>query len=153
MEPLWRRCRDLKVPMTVLVPVGRLPDVMRLADKFPDLTMVVDHMADSPLRHPRELDKLLVLRRFPNLHVKISHSWSLSSQPYPYRDSQEQIRRLYDAFGPQRLIAGTDWPLVEKYCTYPQAIDLGRSRIAFLTPEDRRWICGLNAARVWDFVI
>jgi predicted TIM-barrel fold metal-dependent hydrolase len=151
MPPLWKRCRDLKVPMTVLAPVTRMPDVAKLADQFPDLTIVIDHMADSPLKQPELLQKLLDLQRYPKLYVKISHSWSLSSQPYPYLDSQQQIKRLYDAFGPKRLMAGSDWPLVEQYCTYQQAIDIARKRIEFLTPEDKRWICGLTAQQVWPF--
>ena len=151
MPPLWKRCRDLKVPMTVLAPVTRMPDVARLAEQFPDLTIVIDHMADCPLNHPEELEKLLALQRFPKLYVKISHSWSLSSQPYPYLDSQKQIKRLYDIFGPKRLMTGTDWPLVGKYCTYAQAIDLARDHISFLNVEDKRWICGLTALQVWPF--
>jgi L-fuconolactonase len=39
MPPLWKRCRDLKVPMTVLAPVTRMPDIAKLADKFEDLTV------------------------------------------------------------------------------------------------------------------
>ena len=151
MPPLWKRCLDLKVPMTVLAPVTRMPDVARLADRFPDLTIVIDHMADSPLSHPDQLDQLLALHRYPKLFVKISHSWSLSSQPYPYLDSQRQIKRLYDSFGPKRLMAGTDWPLVEKYCTYAQAIEIAQKRISFFNAEDKRWICGLTAEQVWPF--
>lgn len=151
MPPLWKRCRDLKVPMTVLAPVTRMPDVAKLADQFPDLTIVIDHMADSPLNEPDQLKKLLELQRYPRLFVKISHSWSLSSQPYPYEDSQAQIKRLYDKFGPKRLIAGSDWPLVEKYCNYQQAIDIARKRISFLSAEDKRWICGMTAQQVWPF--
>jgi len=151
MPPLWKRCQDLKVPMTVLAPVTRMTDVASLAERFPELTVVIDHMADCPLNHPKELEKLLALHRFPKLYVKISHSWSLSSQPYPYLDSQRQIKTLYDAFGPKRLMAGTDWPLVEKYCTYAQAIDIARKRIRFFNAEDKRWICGLTAEQVWPF--
>jgi L-fuconolactonase len=151
MPPLWKRTRDLKVPMTVLAPVTRMPDVAKLIKRFSDLTLVIDHMADSPLNHPEELDKLLALERFPKVYVKISHSWSLSSEKYPYLDSQRQIKRLYDVFGPKRLMAGTDWPLVEKYCTYAQAVDLARKRIDFLNAEDKRWICGLTAEQVWPF--
>jgi L-fuconolactonase len=151
MPPLWKRCQELKVPMTVLAPVTRMPDVATLADRFPELTIVVDHMADSPLRQPAELEKLIALRRYPKLFVKISHSWSLSSSPYPYPDSQQQIKRLYDSFGPKRLMAGTDWPLVEKYCSYGQAVDIARKEIPFFTADDRRWICGLTAQQVWPF--
>jgi predicted TIM-barrel fold metal-dependent hydrolase len=149
MPPLWRRCQDLKVPMTVLAPVTRMPDVLRLAEQFPDLTIVIDHMADCPLNQPAELAKLIALQRFPRLYVKISHTWSLSAQPYPYPDSQRQVRQLYDAFGPRRLIAGSDWPISKPYCTYEQAIDVARRHLAFLNAEDRRWICGLSAAQVW----
>ncbi len=151
MPPLWKRCNELKVPMTVLAPVTRMPDAANLIEKYPELTVVIDHMADSPLNRPQELDKLLALKRFPKVYVKISHSWSLSSHPYPYLDSQRQIKRLYDAFGPKRLMAGTDWPLMEKYCTYGQAIDIARKRIDFLNAEDKRWICGLTAEQVWPF--
>lgn len=151
MPPLWKRCSELKVPMTVLIPITRAPDIARLAEKFPDLTIVVDHMADCPLNRPDELKTLLALHRFPKLYVKISHSWSLSSEKYPYLDSQRQIKRLYDTFGPRRLMAGTDWPLVEKYCTYAQAIDIARRRIGFFNSEDKRWICGLTAEQVWPF--
>jgi L-fuconolactonase len=151
MPPLWKRAQDLKVPMTVLAPVTRMPDVAGLADRFPDLAIVIDHMADSPLQKPAELEKLIDLRRFPRLYVKISHSWSLSAEPYPYLDSQQQIKRLYDAFGPKRLIAGTDWPLVAKHCSYAQAVDIARKEIPFFNAEDRRWICGLTARQVWPF--
>jgi L-fuconolactonase len=151
MRPLWKRCQDLRSPMTVLAPITRMPDVQRLAGQFPDLTIVIDHMADSPLGHPSELEKLLALRRYPKLYVKISHSWSLSAQAYPYLDAQQQIKRLYDSFGPKRLIAGTDWPLVEAYCTYAQAVNLARERISFFNKDDKEWICGRTAQQVWPF--
>jgi hypothetical protein len=53
--------------------------------------------------------------------VKVSHTWSLS-RPFPYPDSQAQVKRIYDSFGPQRLMWGTDWPLVESYCGYGKGL-------------------------------
>jgi predicted TIM-barrel fold metal-dependent hydrolase len=152
MPPLWQRCRDLRVPMTLLASHRRIADIARLADRFDDLTVVIDHMADCRPDRPGEIEGLLALNRHPKVYVKISHSWSVSARPYPYFDAQTQIRRLYDAFGPERLMSGTDWPLVEKYCTYAQAVDLARSRISFLNQEDKRWICGRTAATVWPFI-
>ena len=151
MPPLWRRCQELRVPMTLLTPVARLPDIARLAEQFPELTIVIDHMADSPPQDPSQLDTLLALRRHPSLYVKISHAWSLSREPYPYRDVHAQIRRLYDAFGPQRLIACTDWPISSARCSYAQAIDFARTQLPFLSAEDKRWICGQTARQVWPF--
>src|SRR6202050_1021747 len=42
MPPLWKLCESLKVPMTLLLPIGRVVDVHKLAEKFPDLTIVID---------------------------------------------------------------------------------------------------------------
>lgn len=151
MPPLWKRCRDLGAPMTILAPVTRMPDVALLIEKFPDLTVVIDHMADSPPDRPEELRKLLALARYPKVFVKISHTWSLSKQPYPYRDSLEQVRRLYDVFGPERLMWGTDWPLVERYCGYAGALKLVQEEMKFLNEEDKRWILGRTVERVWPF--
>ena len=86
MPPLWKRCEQLKVPMTLLAPITRMPDIGKLVDRFPELTIVIDHMADCPVDKPEELDKLIALRRHPKLFVKISHTWSLSEQPYPWLD-------------------------------------------------------------------
>lgn len=149
MPPLWSRCRDLKVPMTVLAPVTRMPDVARLADRFPDLTVVIDHMADCPLDQPRELDKLIALARYPKVFVKVSHTWSLSKQPYPYPDSQEQVKRLYDTFGSKRLMWGTDWPMCERHCTYAQTLSMVRDEMRFLNDEDRRWMLSKTVETVW----
>lgn len=151
MPPLWKRCRDLRIPMTILAPVTRMPDVAPLVERHPDLTVVIDHMADSPLDQPEELLKLIALQRYPRVFVKISHIWSLSKQLYPYPDSQDQVKRLYDAFGPKRLMWGTDWPMCENHCSYGQALALYRDHLGFLSKEDRQWILSRTAQQVWPF--
>ncbi|MGH9658882.1 MAG: amidohydrolase family protein [Bryobacteraceae bacterium] len=151
MPPLWKRCHDLKVPMTILAPVTRMPDVARLIEKFPSLTVVIDHMADSPLDKPAELEKLIALQRYPKVYVKVSHTWSLSKQPYPYLDSQAQVKRLYDTFGPRRLMWGTDWPLVENHCGYAKALALVRDEMKFLNDADKQWMLSKTVEKVWPF--
>jgi len=152
MPPLWKRCDELKVPMTILAPVTRMPDIGKLADRFPGLTMVIDHMADSPIDQPQELEKLIALKRHPKLFVKVSHTWSLSKQPFPFRDTHEQVKRLYDAFGPQRLMWATDWPIVlNSHATYEQALKLVRDELKFLNDEDKAWMLSKTVERVWPF--
>jgi predicted TIM-barrel fold metal-dependent hydrolase len=151
MPPLWKRCDSLKVPMTVLAPVTRMPEVASLIDKFPALTVVIDHMADSPLDKPDQLNLLIALKRYPKVFVKVSHTWSLSKQPYPYIDSQAQVKRLYDAFGPRRLMWGTDWPLVEGHCGYAKALAMVRDEMKFLNEEDKSWMLSKTIERVWPF--
>jgi L-fuconolactonase len=151
MPPLWERCASLNVPMTVLAPIGRMPDVARLAERFPELTIVIDHMADCPVDQPRELDKLIDLRRYPKVFVKISHTWSLSKQPYPYLDAQEHVKRLHQTYGPQRLMWATDWPIVENAATYTKALTVVRDDMKFLNDEDKSWMLSKTIERVWPF--
>jgi L-fuconolactonase len=151
MPPLWRRCEQLKVPMTLLLPATRVPDAAKLIGQFPDLTVVIDHQADVPLDQPEKLEALLSLERYPKVFVKISHMWSLSKEPYPYPDSQAQVKKIYQKFGAKRIMWGTDWPVSLRWLTYAQAVDLYRNQIGFFTPEDRAWILGKTVQRVWPF--
>ena len=153
MPPLWKRCQELKVPMTVLAPIGRMTDVAALMEKMPDLLLVIDHMADCAIDHPAELEKLLALKRFPNVFVKISHAWSISRQPYPWTDAQDYVKRVHDAFGPRRIMWATDWPIVENTtgATYAHALSLVRDEMKFLNAEDKSWILSKTIERVWPF--
>jgi len=151
MPPLWERCTRLKIPMTILAPITRMPDIGALAERFPDLTVVIDHMADCPIDQPEQLDKLIALQRWPKVFVKISHTWSISRQPYPYLDAQEFVKRLYDKFGPQRLMWATDWPIVERTSSYAKALTVVRDEMKFLNDEDKSWILSKTVERVWSF--
>lgn len=152
MPPLWKRCHELKVPMTVLAPISRMPEIPALLDKTLDLTVVIDHMADCPVDQPAELEKLIALKRYPNLFVKVSHTWSLSKQPYPWRDAQEHVKRLHQAFGPERLMWATDWPIVEQsHATYAQALTVVRDEMKFLNAADLSWMLSKTIERVWPF--
>jgi L-fuconolactonase len=151
MAPLWRRCAELKVPMTLLIPVTRLPEVVPWIEQNPALTVVIDHMADSPLDHPEQLDLLLALVRYPKVFVKFSHMWSLSKLPYPYPDAAEQVKRLYDGFGAERLMWGTDWPIVADELSYARRVALYRDHLDFLSSRDRAQVLYKTAERVWPF--
>jgi predicted TIM-barrel fold metal-dependent hydrolase len=152
MDAIWSRVAELRVPMCVLCPIGRIPDVERVIERHDGrLDVCIDHMADCPIDQPDELAKLLRLARYGRVYVKLSHLWSLSKEEYPYRDTHDQVRRLYDAFGPERLMWGTDWPGVEEYCGYGRALALYRDEIKFFTADDRRWILGQTALKLWPF--
>jgi predicted TIM-barrel fold metal-dependent hydrolase len=152
MDRILGRAAELKVPLCILCGTSRLPDVARVIERHRDsLDVCIDHMADCPIDQPDELKKLLALAKFPRVFVKISHLWSLSRQKYPYKDTYELVKQVHGAFGPSRIMWGTDWPMVEKYCGYAKALALYRDEIGFFTAEDRRWILGGTALRLWPF--
>jgi L-fuconolactonase len=149
MPPLWKRAESLKIPMQMLAPITRVPDLVPLIEKCPDLDVIIDHMADCPIDQPQELDKLIALARFPRVFVKISHMWSISRQPYPWLDAQEYVRRLYAVFGPSRLMWGTDWPVCKGWTTYDKALSVVRDDMNFLNEQDKCWILSKTVERLW----
>ncbi|HZQ50885.1 MAG TPA: amidohydrolase family protein [Bryobacteraceae bacterium] len=151
MPPLWKRCQSLRAPMTLLAPITRVPDIQKLVERFPELTVVIDHMADCPVNQPLELEKLVALVRYPKVFVKISHTWSLSKQKYPWLDAQRLVKRLYDTFGPKRLMWATDWPIAKERATYAQRLTVVKDDMAFLNADDKSWILSKTVERVWPF--
>jgi predicted TIM-barrel fold metal-dependent hydrolase len=151
MPPLWKRAEALHVPMQVYTPIARIPDLVHLIEQCPDLTVVIDHMADCPIDRPQELEKLIALARYPRVFVKISHTWSISREPYPWLDAQEYVRRLHAVFGPQRLMWASDWPVDLGWTTYDKDLSVVRDDMKFLNAEDKSWILSKTVERVWPF--
>jgi predicted TIM-barrel fold metal-dependent hydrolase len=151
MPRLWKRAQSLKVPMQIYAPISRMPDMVALIEQCPDLDVVIDHMADCPIDQPEQLEKLLALARYPRVFVKISHLWSISRQPYPWLDAQEYAQRCYAAFGPQRLMWGTDWPVCKQWTNYADTLRVVRDDMPFLNEDDRSWILSKTVERVWPF--
>lgn len=151
MAPIWKRAQSLGVPMQIYTPITRIPDLVPLLEQHPDLDVVIDHMADCPIDQPQELDKLLALARYPRVFVKISHLWSISRQPYPWLDAQEFVRRCYDAFGPQRIMWATDWPVCNGWTSYEKTLSVVCDDMSFLNEDDKSWILSKTIERVWPF--
>lgn len=151
MPLLWKRAQSLRIPMQIYAPIVRIPDLVHLIERCPELTVVIDHMADCPVDRPQELEKLLALARYPRTFVKISHTWSISRQPYPWLDAQEYVKRLHATFGPQRLMWASDWPVDLRWTTYDRTLSVVRNEMRFLNSEDKAWILGKTAQQVWPF--
>jgi L-fuconolactonase len=151
MAPLWKRCAELRVPMTILAPVTRLPDLVPLIEANPELDVVIDHMADCPLDRPELLKKLLDLARYPRVYVKISDLWIVSHQPYPYLDAQEQLRRVHGVFGANRLMWDTNWPVSLQQLPYARVVGLYRDRLRFFSAQEHEEILYRTVQRLWPF--
>lgn len=151
MPPLFKRAETLGVPMLLLTGPERLPDLVPLLEQHGDLDVVIDHMADCSPAAPEKLASLLSLARFPRVYVKISHTWSLSQTGYPWADTFAQVKRVYHTFGGNRIMWGTDWPVCLNRASYAQTLSVVRDEMDFFTREDRAWVLGKTALRLWGF--
>jgi predicted TIM-barrel fold metal-dependent hydrolase len=120
-----------------------LPAVARMCARFPETPVVIDHLgrigATAPIQE-QAIDLLCQLARYPELRVKVSAFYALGAKRPPHLDLAPLIRRVYDAFGPQRLMWASDCPFQVVSETYEDSISLIRDRLDFLSAEEREWI-------------
>ena len=140
---LWPEAEKAGVPIMVFAQHADLHLIDRVADRCPGLKLVIDHLGLTRGKDEeafRELDKLLLLARRPNVAVKASCLPHYTADAYPYRSLHPHLRRVYDAFGPRRMFWGTD--LTRLPCSYRQAVTVFTEEIPWLTAEDKEWIMG-----------
>jgi L-fuconolactonase len=115
LEPLFVAAERHQLPLFAMA-MGLADELAQVARAHPELTLIVDHLGiTSPpwmTRNPdpwTELPSVLALARFPNVAVKLSGAIALSRTPYPHPDLWPRLHKLIDAFGPQRLMWGSDF--------------------------------------------
>jgi len=116
-----------------LMATGRLEQAAALAARNPDTSVVIDHLGlqqpHAPPAPPQpfaELPKLLALARHKNITVKITGACTLSHEPFPYKDIWDPLWRIFDAFGLDRCMWGTDWTRAVDLLTYQQGVEAFR---------------------------
>jgi L-fuconolactonase len=147
---LWERAQALQVVVNLLANQEHVATVASLAQRFPNVPIVVDHMAHPDVSAGvAGLRGLLDLAQYPNLYVKPTGYYYYSRQPYPYADCQDLFRAVYDRFGPTRLIWGSDFPHVLLKSGYRRNMLLQQRAYSFLVQGDLDLIMGENAARLY----
>jgi L-fuconolactonase len=134
---------------------GRLAQARALAARNPDTTIVVDHLGlQQPFEPPppaqpwADLPDVLALAAHPNVAIKITGACTLSREAYPFKDIWDPLARIFEAFGLERCLWGTDWTRAVGLLTYQQGVDAFRLTDR-LTESDKRTLMGGALQRVY----
>jgi len=136
---------------------GRLEQVKGLAARHPDTRLVIDHLGlQQPFEPPiptapfADLPKLLALAAHDNVAVKITGACTLSHEPFPYNDLWDPLGRIFDAFGFDRCMWGTDWTRAVALLTYQQGVEAFRVTDR-LSDSDRTRLMGATLQRIYNW--
>ncbi|HKR90276.1 MAG TPA: amidohydrolase family protein [Phenylobacterium sp.] len=150
----WSTAAELDVPL-MLHPVGQNALVAAIAERHPGLRLALDHMGTGlvgeGLDEFAQEDEVLALAARPNICVKLSAMPCHSRRPgRPWADMTPRLRRLVDAFGPQRCFWGSD--LSRLPCAYKDLVDHFTQDLTWLSGEDLRLVMGEAILRWlrWD---
>ena len=119
-----------------------------LVDRHPDTRFIIDHLAILQPRTPpapaepwANLPKVLELAKRPNVVIKVSGACTLSREPYPFPDIWDPLARVFDAWGFDRCLWGTDWTRAFAVVNYEQAVEPFR-RTQRLSDSERAMLMG-----------
>lgn len=125
-----------------------LLDIATLARRHPGTAVCLDHMAHVTPDDPRQLDRLCALAAFPRVTVKISGLDKFDVPPH--RRVIPQLTALMATFGPERLMWGSDMPVLERQPPNTLADALAFiTTVAPLGEADRHWLLRGTAERVF----
>ena len=140
-----------------MMATGRLEQAKALAARNPNSRLVIDHLGlpqpQQPPAPPQpfaDLPKLLALAPHANVAVKISGACTLSHQPFPYPDIWDPLRRIFDAFGIDRCLWGTDWTRAVNVLSYRDGVEAFRVTDR-LSDGERATLMGGALSRVYGW--
>jgi L-fuconolactonase len=149
LNDLWPKLEAASVVVAMLIP-GELPLVDDIARRHPTLRIIVDHLgvprgASGPAAFSH-LPALLALAKHPNVCVKAAGVGDYALDPYPFHSLDEPLHRVFDAFGPERMIWGSD--LSRLHHPYRQCVQHFCETLRWLSQADLELIMGGNICRL-----
>jgi predicted TIM-barrel fold metal-dependent hydrolase len=142
----WPAAERARLPVMLLAP-GRTADLAPIAERHPELPLIVDHMGVIPQivqdgKLADTIDQTVALAKYPNVSVKLSALVANSTERYPFRDLLPHVERTFNAFGPQRCYFGTDLTNEFNRATYAERIAQFTEEMSFLSAADQEWVMG-----------
>ena len=149
MDWFWPEAERLGIPAMVHAP-ERLPEIAKIAGRHPNLQIIMDHLGFARATIDKEtgpaVERLIALARYPNVSVKISTMPAYSTEPYPFLNLRDPIRRVIDAFGIERCFWGSDVTRVEN-CSYRETVTMFTDDNGFVTKQELPELMGNSLAR------
>ena len=161
---IWKKVRDAGLAVSLAGPVASFVDgaLDEIAEALPDLPLVMEHLGG--LARPdvgdrdQALQAVIDLARHPNLAVKLPGLGQLaprlpspdaSDVPVDLAGVTPLLETILRAYGPGRLMWGSDFPPVAAREGYANALNWTKAFVAERHPDAVDSIFGLNAARIW----
>lgn len=141
------------IPYDILVKPPQLHVVEPLADKVPNLPVVIDHIA-KPYIKDRIFDgwaqQMEAIAKIPHVHVKMSGMITEADhQNWTADDLRPYVRHVFNHFGPDRILFGSDWPVCLLAGTWKEVLAAFTQALGPLDQHTRAKMLGENAARFY----
>jgi L-fuconolactonase len=135
-----------------LVKPRHLPRLLHVVDRHPDLTFVLDHCGKPHLATGEiatwKRDVALLAER-PNIVCKLSGLVTEAGPDWQVADLRPAVDHVCACFSPQRMLWGSDWPVVDLAGGYARWLAATETLLADLSPDEKTAVFGGTAARIY----
>ncbi len=142
-----------QVPFDLLFYVKHLKHAATLAQELPELPMVIDHLAKPRIKDQATedwIDHLRAAAQFPNVYCKLSGMITEADwQNWKPADLKPYVETALEAFGAQRCMYGSDWPVCELAGTYEQVYSTLVELVGHLSQDEQASIFAGTAAKFY----
>ena len=152
LAPLLAAIARNNLVFDALVLPRHLPKLLRVIDIHPDLEFVLDHCG-KPRLATREIAiwqrDIALLAEHPNIVCKLSGLVTEAAPDWQIADLRQAVDHVLACFGPQRMLWGSDWPVVNLAGGYAKWFAAAETLLADLSSDEKADIFGGNAARIY----
>lgn len=137
--------------LSCLINPSGFAEVDRMARRFPRSAVIIDHLGRVGAGgsvEAAEVDALCALAVHPRVFVKVGGFYALGKKAPPYLDLAPLIRRVVQAFGPERCLWESDCPFQVVRDSYADSIALIRDKLDFLDDDQKAWLLYRTAERL-----
>lgn len=150
LGPVWAEAAEQETAVFVFPKAEQISMVATLAERHPDVQLVVDHMAfPDGTTAPEEAPwtEFEALADHDNVAVKVSSLPRSSEEMWPYEDLWGYVRNLADWFGTERLLLGSDYPWMDDWASYEECLSWVEE-VPFLSARDYSYLAHRTFERV-----
>lgn len=148
-----RNLADFDLAYDILIFARHLPAALEFVNHFPDQKFVLDHIAKPEIKEQNIAqweEGIRELARHPRLYCKLSGMVTEADwEQWSPEDFKPYLDVVFDAFGTERLMYGSDWPVCKLAADYKEVYGLIAEYIEPLSEEEKDRILGGNAVRCY----
>jgi predicted TIM-barrel fold metal-dependent hydrolase len=129
--------------MSCLIDPDAIPEIDRMCKKHPDTPVIIDHLARIGANgkiEDKDVESLCGLAKHQRVMIKVGAFYALGMKKPPYTDLSELIKAVVKAFGAKRCMWESDCPFQVVDHKYSESLDLVKSKLDFLTDDDKEWL-------------
>jgi predicted TIM-barrel fold metal-dependent hydrolase len=148
-DPFWEHAQAKNIPVCMQMKQEGIPLLRQVMDRFPKITMILDHFSRAPFEDGRPYAKaqaLFDLAKYKQVYLKVTPI-NVSPKSWGNGAPETFFGKIIDTFGAERIAWGSNFP--NSVGTMKEILTAAQKAFAFAKASDQDWIFGKTAQTLY----